>query len=148
MAPILNHTIVRANEKWASAEFFARIMGLEVERNSPTHFAPVKVNDNLFFDFDDGRDPVTHEHYAFHVTDEEFDDIFGRVKDEGLSYGSEPFAQDNMQVYDMWGGRGIYFHELNGHSIEIFTRRSPDGSYPPLVSQSKSFHWRRSEVRS
>ncbi len=131
MAPILNHTIVRANEKWASAEFFARIMGLEVERNSPTHFAPVKVNDNLFFDFDDGRDPVTHEHYAFHVTDEEFDDIFGRVKDEGLSYGSEPFAQDNMQVYDMWGGRGIYFHELNGHSIEIFTRRSPDGSYPP-----------------
>ena len=131
MAPILNHTIVRANEKWASAEFFARIMGLEVERNSPTHFAPVKVNDNLFFDFDDGRDPVTHEHYAFHVTDEEFDDIFGRVKGEGLSYGSEPFAQDNMQVYDMWGGRGIYFHELNGHSIEIFTRRSPDGSYPP-----------------
>ena len=91
----------------------------------------MKVNDNLFFDFDDGRDPVTHEHYAFHVTDEEFDDIFGRVKDEGLSYGSEPFAQDNMQVYDMWGGRGIYFHELNGHSIEIFTRRSPDGSYPP-----------------
>ena len=131
MAPILNHTIVRANDKWASAEFFSRIMGLEVERNSPTHFAPVKVNDNLFFDFDDGRDPVTHEHYAFHVTDEEFDDIFGRVKDEGLSYGSEPFAQDNMQVYDMWGGRGIYFHELNGHSIEIFTRRSPDGSYPP-----------------
>ena len=131
MAPILNHTIVRANDKWVSAEFFARIMGLEVERNSPTHFAPVKVNDNLFFDFDDGRDPVTHEHYAFHVTDEEFDDIFGRVKDEGLSYGSEPFAQDNMQVYDMWGGRGIYFHELNGHSIEIFTRRSPDGSYPP-----------------
>ena len=137
MAPILNHTIVRANEKWASAEFFARIMGLEVERNSPTHFAPVKVNDNLFFDFDDGRDPVTHEHYAFHVTDEEFDDIFGRVKDEGLSYGSEPFAQDNMQVYDMWGGRGIYFHELNGHSIEIFTRRSPDGSYPPQLANPR-----------
>ena len=131
MAPILNHTIVRSNDKWASAEFFARIMGLEVERNSPTHFAPVKVNDNLFFDFDDGRDPVVHEHYAFHVTDEEFDSIFGRVKSEGLSYGSEPFSQDNMKVYDMWGGRGIYFHELNGHSIEIFTRRSPDGSYPP-----------------
>ena len=56
---------------------------------------------------------------------------FNRVKAEGLSYGSEPFAQDNMKVYDMWGGRGIYFHELNGHSIEIFTRRSPDGSYPP-----------------
>ena len=47
MPPVLNHTIVRSSDKWASAEFFARIMGLEVERNSPTHFAPVKVNDNL-----------------------------------------------------------------------------------------------------
>ena len=130
MAPVLNHTIVRAKDKWASAEFFARIMGLEVERSTTTHFAPVKVNDNLFFDFDE-REPVVHEHYAFHVTDEEFDAIFGRVKGEGLPYGSDPRAQDNMQVYNLAGGRGIYFPELNAHSIEIFTRRSTDGSYPP-----------------
>ena len=137
MAIVLNHQIVRCDDKWASAEFFARIMGLEVERNTPTDFAPVKVNDDLFFDFADEEDkkPVVSEHYAFHVSDEEFDAIFDRVKAEGLSYSSEPFAspgqRPDMQVYDMWGGRGIYFLEGNGHSIEIFTRRSPDGSYPP-----------------
>lgn len=130
MALVLNHTIVRAKDQRASAGFFARIMGLEVDKNNATHFATVQVNDNLFFDFDDQRE-VVREHYAFHVSDEEFDDIFGRVKAEGLPYGSDPQAQDNMQVNSLQGGRGIYFPELNGHSIEIFTRRSSDGSYPP-----------------
>ena len=129
MAPILNHTIVRAKDQWASAEFFARIMGLEVERNTTTHFAPVKINDNLFFDFNEGPE-VVYEHYAFHVTDQEFDAIFGRVKAEGRPYGSVPMSHD-MQINNLQGGRGFYFPDLDGHGIEIFTRRSTDGSYPP-----------------
>lgn len=134
---VLNHTIVRSHDKWASAEFFAHIMGMEVITDSPTDFAPVRINNDLFFDYSDERQPVVSEHYAFHVSDEDFDAIFERVKTSGVKYGSEPFVYDDQpdadeQVYIYeWGGRGLYFLELNGHSIEIFTHRSPDGSYPP-----------------
>ena len=50
MTITLNHTIVPARDKKASAEFFAGIFGLKVE--SPVgHFAAVRVNDTLTFDF-------------------------------------------------------------------------------------------------
>ena len=127
----LNHTLVPSKDKIASAEFFAEIMGLD--RGPVGHFAPVKINDSLVLDFADVNDvdlwkPAEgrhlREHYAFEVSDEEFDAIFGRVKAKGLRYGSAP----GPHLYDMQvnegrasAGRAVYFDELNGHSIEIFT---------------------------
>ena len=120
MAITLDHTIVPARDKVASAQFFARIFGLKYE-GAMGHFAPVRVNDTLTLDFDN-RDEFEAHHYAFHVSDEEFDAIFGRVKAEGVVYGSEPFGQDNMQVNTRRGGRGFYFKDPNGHSLELLTR--------------------------
>ena len=45
----LNHTIVPAHDKVASAKFFADIFGLHVEAG-PGHFAAVHVNDTLTLD--------------------------------------------------------------------------------------------------
>ena len=120
MTITLNHTIVPARDKRASAAFFAELFGLEVEPEAG-HFAAVRVNDTLTFDFDE-TDAFEPHHYAFHVSDEEFDAIFGRVKAAGLVYGSGPFAADDGQINHWNGGRGVYFHDPNGHLLELLTR--------------------------
>ena len=116
----LNHTIVPARDKEASARFFAEIFGLKFE-GAQGHFAPVRVNDTLTMDFDNSDDFESH-HYAFHVSDEEFDAIFARVKDKGIPYGSGPFSQDDMQINNRRGGRGFYFKDANQHSLELLTK--------------------------
>lgn len=137
MTIVLDHTIVPARDKTASAKFFAELFGLPCERPMGP-FAPVRVNDALTFDFDDRWKDFGIHHYAFHVSDAEFDAIFRRVKDRGLAYGSGPHAQDDMQVSEFNGGRTVYFKDLNGHVLEIRTRTSAQdiatmmrGAVPP-----------------
>ena len=119
MAIHLDHTIVPAHDKVASATFFARIFGLAY--NGPhSHFAPVRVNDSLTLDFDDRPDFDWH-HYAFRVSETEFDAIFGRVKVEGIAYGSGPRSRSDGEINRRNGGRGVYFEDPNGHVLEILT---------------------------
>ena len=117
----LDHTIVPAHDKEASAKFFARIFGFTYE-GPQGPFAPVRVSDTLTLDFGDGRD-VPHHHYAFHVDDTTFDAVLGRVKGEDIAYGSGPRETSNMELNDRLGGRGFYFLDPNGHSYELLTRR-------------------------
>jgi catechol 2,3-dioxygenase-like lactoylglutathione lyase family enzyme len=126
----LDHTIVPATDKIASAAFFADIFGLTVK---PVlgHFAQVQVNESLTLDFADapepwggpGFDPRTGQshHYAFHVSEAEFEAIFGRVQAKGLPYGSGPFNHTDGQLYTRRGGRGFYFEDPYGHLLEVMT---------------------------
>lgn len=116
----LDHTIVPARNKEASARFFARIFGLAYEGQSPP-FAPVKVNDRLTLDFMDEEGFKSH-HYAFKVEDTDFDAIFGRIQAEGLRYGSGPYRLEDMQINHRNGGRGVYFRDPDGHILEILTK--------------------------
>jgi catechol 2,3-dioxygenase-like lactoylglutathione lyase family enzyme len=120
MAITLNHTIVPAHDKETSAQFFAEIFGLKYE-GPAGHFAPVKVNDTLTLDFDHNERFEWH-HYAFHVSDNEFEAIFGRIKSAGLRYGSTPWSREDMQINNWRGGRGVYFCDPNGHILELLTR--------------------------
>jgi catechol 2,3-dioxygenase-like lactoylglutathione lyase family enzyme len=120
MAITLNHTIVPAHDKEASAKWFAKIFGLPYE-GVAGHFAPVSVNETLTLDFDN-RDEFENHHYAFHVSDAEFDAIFSRIKAEGMSYGSGPRDLDDMQINNRRGGRGVYFVDRDGHILELLTR--------------------------
>jgi len=81
MPIVLDHTIVPARDKEASARFFAEMFGLTYA-GAKGHFAPVYVNDSLTFDFDN-RESFEKHHYAFYISDEEFDAILGRVKAAG-----------------------------------------------------------------
>lgn len=119
MAIMLDHTIVPAHDKEASARFFARIFGLRYE-GPVSHFAPVRINDGLTLDFDD-RDRFEAHHYAFKISEAEFDAIFERVKGEGIVYGSGPRSRTDMTINHRQGGRGFYFEDPNGHVLEVLT---------------------------
>jgi catechol 2,3-dioxygenase-like lactoylglutathione lyase family enzyme len=115
----LNHTIVPSHDKEQSAQFFARIFGVDYT-GAVGHFAQVRVNGDLAFDWDN-RDRFESHHYAFVVNDQQFDDIFGRLKSEGVTYGSGPNSSTDGDINHRRGGRGLYFSDPGGHLLEIMT---------------------------
>ena len=120
MAIELNHTIVPAHDKVASANFFARLLGLPFEESAVGYFAPVRVNDALTLDFADSNNVAIH-HYAFKVSEEEFDAILARIRKEGIVYGSGPYSREDREINHRGGGRGVYFCDPNGHILELLT---------------------------
>ena len=120
MAIQLDHTIVPARDRVQSARFFSRIFGVHFDEAKAGHFAPVHVNEVLILDFCDSERPSSH-HYAFRVSESEFDDIVGRIQAEGIAYGSSPFSRDDRTVDTRGGGRRVYFDDPSGHVLEILT---------------------------
>lgn len=120
MAIVLNHTIVPARDKQAAARLFAQLFGLSYACGGG-HFAPVKVNDALTFLFSDEDAGFESHHFAFHVSDGEFDAIFGRIREAGLVYGSAPWSAEDGKLNDWGGGRGVYFKTPDGHLLELMT---------------------------
>ncbi|HIE65390.1 MAG: VOC family protein [Nitrospira sp.] len=115
----LNHTIVPSHDRDKSAAFFSRILGLKNE-GAGDHFVSVRVNDTLTFLFDQEEEFDSH-HYAFKVSEKEFDEIFGRIQNEKILYGSRPSQREDMNIYEHDGGRGLYFCDVNGHVLEVLT---------------------------
>jgi catechol 2,3-dioxygenase-like lactoylglutathione lyase family enzyme len=125
MAVHLNHTIVAARDKHASAAFLAEILGLP----APDTFGPfvmVQAENDVTLDFMDTDADIDNQHYAFLVSEEEFDEIFGRIKARGLDYWADPVHRQPGEINHRDGGRGVYFDDPNGHNLEILTR--PYGS--------------------
>ena len=121
MGIVLDHTIVPARDKEASARFLARILGLRYD-GAVSHFAPLRINETLTLDFDTDTDTeLESHHYAFKVDESEFNGIFDRVKAEGIAYGSGPRSLDDMQINHRRSGRGFYFRDPNGHLLEVLT---------------------------
>ncbi len=117
----LNHTIVPARDKEESARFYARVFGFAYD-GPLGPFAPVRIAAQaLTLDFDDGEGFDQH-HYAFKVSEAEFDQIYARVKAEGLAYGSAPGTAEDMNINRWGGGRGVYFRDPSGHLLELLTR--------------------------
>ncbi len=115
----LNHTIVPSHDKQRSAEFLARIMGLD-QPGPQGHFVQVRINGDLAFDYDN-RERFDSHHYAFVVSDEEFDTIYGRIRGEGVKYGAQPTSHEDGEINHRRGGRGLYFADPDGHLMEIMT---------------------------
>src|ERR1700730_488670 len=107
MAITLNHTIVPARDKDASAKFFAHMFGLTYE-GAMGHFAPVKVNETLALDFDNW-DHFEMHHYAFHVDDAEFDAIFSRIKRGWHSvWKRSVLARGYADQHSAWRARRLF----------------------------------------
>lgn len=121
-----NHTIATARDRDATALFFAEILGLDPPVRLG-HFSVITVTaEGGTIDFVSTDGDIDTTHYAFLVTEAEFDEIFGRIRARGLTYWSDP-GRNNAGAINHWDdGRGVYFEDPNGHLLEILTR--PYGS--------------------
>jgi catechol 2,3-dioxygenase-like lactoylglutathione lyase family enzyme len=120
MAVTLNHTIVRCSNQRESAQFYADVLGLA----APTSWGPfwvVDVSNGISLDFDEDGPDIQPQHYAFLVSEEEFDEIFGRLLERGLPHWADPFKQRPGEINTNDGGRGVYWHDPDGHFLEIIT---------------------------
>ena len=125
MAVQLNHTIVHASDRRHSAELLVELLGLE----PPTEYGPflvVQVANDVSLDYAQSSAPIHPQHYAFLVTEEEFDQIFGRITARGLEHWADPSRRKPGQINTNDGGRGVYWTDPDGHMLEIITR--PYGS--------------------
>ncbi|RAJ67093.1 glyoxalase/bleomycin resistance protein/dioxygenase superfamily protein [Streptomyces sp. Amel2xB2] len=124
----LNHTIVQATDKKVSAEFLAGLLGLEVQPQFGP-FLPVVVGNDVTLDFADAGDrSITPQHYAFLVSEDEFDAIFGRIQEAGLTYWADPYRHRPGEINHNDGGRGVYWADPDDHALEIITRPYGSGS--------------------
>lgn len=121
MAAKLNHTIVAVRDRDASALFLSDLLGLD----PPVvlgPFALVTVGDELTLDFVESPGEIKPQHYAFLVSETEFDQIFARIESRRLPYWADPHRSKRDQINHWDDGRGVYFEEPSGHLLEILTR--------------------------
>lgn len=123
----LNHTIVAARDSERSAAFVAGLLGLP----APVRFGPfqvVEAANGVSLDFMDVDGDITSQHYAFLISEAEFDEIFGRIRAEGITYWADPGRSRQGEINRHDGGRGVYFEDLDGHLLEIITRAYGSGA--------------------
>ncbi len=121
MAVQLNHTIVSARDPLASAHFAAEILGLE----EPGRFGPfvvLQTSNDVSLDYLEESGPITSQHYAFLVTEDEFDQISERIAQWDVVFWALPGKNHPGEINHRDGGRGLYFEDPDGHMLEILTK--------------------------
>lgn len=122
MAIEFNHTIVHAYDKQESAKFLADILGLPSPKPFGPYFLVVHMNNGVSLDFIETTDKIEPQHYAFLVSEGEFDQIFTRVINRGLTYWADPAKKTPGQINTHFGGRGFYFDDPSGNFMEVITK--------------------------
>ena len=121
MSVALNHTLVYAHDRDASAAFLTDILGLP----EPTPFGPfltVRLSNDVTMDYLRADKAPSSQHYAFLVSETEFTEIMGRIKDRGARYWADPAQRHEGEINTRDGGHGAYFEDPSGHLLEILTR--------------------------
>ncbi|MEV4016304.1 VOC family protein [Nonomuraea angiospora] len=120
MSVQLNHTIVQAKDRDETAAFLVDVLGLEP---APVYgpFRVVSLGNDVSLDVVQAGGAVVPQHYAFLVGEEEFDQIWGRIKSRGLTYWADPHHTQPERINTHDGGRGLYWSDPNGHNLEIIT---------------------------
>jgi len=126
MAVQLNHTIVWCTDKQRSAAFATEILGLP----PAVPFGPfmiVELDNHVSIDFHDAGDDIAPQHYAFLISEEEFDQVFARVTERGIEYFADPGCRQRGEINRRDRGRGFYFADPDGHLLEVLTRAYGSG---------------------
>ena len=117
----LNHTIVGCRDQETSATFLAEMLG----RPKPARFGPflvVDVDNDVSLDFMEVDGEITSQHYAFLVDEDDFDAIYGRIRERGVAHWADPAQTRPNAINHRDGGRGVYFADPDGHLLEAITR--------------------------
>jgi len=116
----LNHTIVHATDRDATAAFLTDVLGLpEAPVFGP--FRVVGLANGVSLDIVATPGPVTPQHYAFLVGEDEFDAIHARIIERGLRFWADPFHLREGAINHDDGGRGLYWSAPDDHNLEIIT---------------------------
>jgi catechol 2,3-dioxygenase-like lactoylglutathione lyase family enzyme len=121
MSVKLNHTIVNVRDKRASANFFSEVFGVAKPVAFGSYFLSIQVANEVTLDFCDADYEPEKQHYAFLVSEAEFEQIFARIRQRGLDYWADPRKSQKGEINHHDGGRGVYFEEPGGHFLEIIT---------------------------
>ncbi|MFG2285841.1 VOC family protein [Streptomyces sp. NPDC048595] len=126
--PRLDHTIVQSTDRFASARFLADLLGVPGPKSFGP-FAALKLDNGVALDYAEhlgGGGEFVPTHYAFLVTEEEFDAIMGRIQSRELPYWADPMHHKPQQINTLDGGRGVYINDPDGHNMEFLTRTYSD----------------------
>ena len=121
MSVQLNHTIVWCRDKRRSATFLAEILGLP----EPIRFGPflvVELSNGVSLDFHDAEGEIAAQHYAFLLGEDDFDRVFGRIRQRRLEHWADPDQRRAGEINRNDGGHGVYFEHPDGHLLEVITR--------------------------
>lgn len=122
MSVELNHTIIHSRDNRESAEFLADLLGLEIGPEWGP-FVPVVLANGVTLDFATIPEAsITPQHYAFLVSESEFDTAFDRIRELGIAYYADPHLKLPGEINHNDGGRGVYFPDPSGHGMELITR--------------------------
>lgn len=131
----LNHTIVWCRDKEKSAGFLAQVLGLPEPRRF-LHFLIVDLSNGVSLDYFESSEHLSIQHYAFLVSEEEFDRALGRLRERDVMIWADPGRQRAGEINHHFGGRGVYFQDPDGHLMEIITR--PYGTEAELRTATSS----------
>lgn len=120
MSVEFNHTIVLSRDREKSAHFLAEILGLEVGEPAGM-FLPVTTANGVTLDFATVDIDFPMQHYAFLVSEEEFDGILGRLVAARVPIQADPQGRQRRCINRNDGGRGVYFLDPGGHGLEVIT---------------------------
>ncbi len=128
-----NHTHVIARDRVAAATFLTDLLGLPAPMLEKAA-AVVPLSNGAALAFLDVShaiypwDDVRPHHYAFLISESDFDAVLDRIRARGLQYWADPFHQEPAEINTQEGGRVLYFDDLSGHLIELRTSRYDRGS--------------------
>jgi catechol 2,3-dioxygenase-like lactoylglutathione lyase family enzyme len=117
----LNHTIVWCSDQQTSSAFMARMLG-RPEPTSFYHFMVVALDNGVSLDFMEKSGPVSSQHYAFLIGEDDFDAVLGRIHADGIEHWADPARSKPGEINHNSGGRGVYFRDPDGHMLEVITR--------------------------
>jgi hypothetical protein len=120
MSIALNHHIVWCRDHRVSADFLTELFDLPPAR----HWGPfmiVELANGVSLDYHEVDGEIASQHYAFLVSDDEFDAIFGRIVEQDIEHWADPAKQQAGLINRNDGGRGVYFEDPDGHFLEIIT---------------------------
>jgi catechol 2,3-dioxygenase-like lactoylglutathione lyase family enzyme len=125
MTALLNHTIVWCRDQEVSARFLSDMLGLPAPSRYGG-FLVVEAGNEVSLDYKETADDIAGQHYAFLVSEGEFDAVFARIEERGLDHWADPGLTQLGEINHHDGGRGVYFKDPDGHLLEAITR--PYGS--------------------
>ena len=107
--------------------FSDRDLGLPPARTF-LHFLVVDLGNGVSLDYYQKEGSVAPQHYAFLVSEAEFDAALARIEGLGVAFWADPARAKPGEINHHFGGRGVYFADPDNHLLELITKSYGDES--------------------